>query len=159
MADTTPQTPPASSYGMPLTIHSQYVKDLSFENPGAPAALRPATTPPDIDVDIYMDAKRLQHERFPFYYEVTLTLNANARRDGKTIFIAQILYAAAVSVTNVPEEKHQPLLLIEVPKILFPFIRHLLSELTQQAGYPPLLITPVDFNAMYMSQFRADKKA
>lgn len=148
MTDAAPQAPT-----VPLVIHSQYVRDMSFENPGAPDSIRPGLPSPAIEIAINMDARKLEGAKTEGPYEVVMHLNATARREQKTAFIAEIQYAATVSLPGLPEEHHHPMLLIEVPKTLFPFLRHTLGFLTQQGGFPPLLIGPVDFYALYMERF------
>lgn len=147
------------SKGLPVTIHAQYVRDLSFENPGAPQSLQTSGAP-EMDVNLGMDARALppvpgQSETF---FEVVLTVRAQANRDKAVLFIAEVEYAALVSLgAAVPEDKRHPLLLIEIPRLLFPFVRQILSEVTVQGGFPPLLINPVDFGTLYQQRF-ADKR-
>ncbi len=149
--------PPADapvSPGLPLMVHTQYVKDISFENPMAPNSFRAGLTPPKMDMNINLDAQRLDDKEIKNLYEVSLKINARAERDGQAVFLAEIIYGVAVSIQdNVPESQHHPLLLIEVPRLAFPFARQILSDLTQGGGYPALLLGPVDFYSMYMSRF------
>ena len=109
---------------LPLRVHAQYIRDVSFEN---------------------TDAKGI--------YEVALKVTVNATRDEKTVFIAEVEYGAVVELSQVPEEKHHPLLLIEVPRMMFPYVRQIMSDLTQNGGYPPLMLNPVDFGQIYMQRF------
>jgi preprotein translocase subunit SecB len=138
---------------MPVIIHAQYVKDISFENPNAPETLRPGQGGPEMDVNINMDAKKMESAETENLYEVVLSLAASAKRADKAVFLADIQYGAVVSLPGVDTEHHHPLLLVEVPKTLFPFARQLLAELTQSGGYPPLLLNPVDFRALYIERF------
>lgn len=138
---------------MPIVVHAQYIKDLSFENPHSPEALRAGQAPPDMDVSISMNARRLEDDKIQNLYEVILSLGATAKRGESTVFIAEIHYAATVSLNGVPEGQHHPMLLIEVPKVTFPFVRQILCDLTQGGGYPPLLLQPVDFRTLYVEQF------
>ena len=139
---------------MPVTIHSQYIRDMSFENPNAPDALRAGAAMPEMNVNISMDARTLPDEKIDNLYEVALTVSAEAKKDDETIFIAELVYGVTVSVgPEVLEEHHHPLLLIEIPKFAFPFARQILSNMTSQGGYPPLLLSPVDFQALYMDRF------
>lgn len=137
----------------PLVIHAQYIRDMSFENPAAPDAIRPGLPAPAIDIGINMDARKLEGSKSEGPYEVVMQLTATARREQKTVFIAEIQYASTVSLPGMAEEHHHPMLLIEVPKMMFPFLRQILGFLTQQGGFPPLLIGPVDFYALYMERF------
>ncbi len=143
---------------MPVVIHAQYVKDISFENPNAPDTLRAGQGGPEMDINIGMDARKLDGQGEEEYYEVILKLTARASRAEGTVFLADIHYAALVSLPGVPQENHHALLMVEVPRNLFPFARQLLSDLTQSGGYPPLMLNPVDFKAMYMEQFSEGMK-
>lgn len=143
--------------GLPITIHTQYIRDMSFENPDAPDSMRAGLSMPEMDVNIGMDARALQNDDIKNLYEVALTISATAKRDDKTIFIAEVIYGVTVSIGDiVPEDQHHPILLIEVPKLSFPFARQILATLTSQGGYPPLLLNPVDFQALYMERFKEE---
>jgi len=137
----------------PVVIHSQYLKDLSFENPNAPQILQRADTPPDVDIDISIDMQKLEHETNEHFYEVILGVNASATRDGKTMFLAEIKYGASVSINGLEEQKHHPILFIEVPRMIFPFARLILSNSTQAGGFTPLNMALVNFRAMYLQRF------
>ncbi len=142
----------------PIVVHAQYLKDISFENPHAPDSLRAGQPGPQMDININMDARKFAPEEGQdAMYEVVLALTATAKRDGATVFLAEVQYGAVASLPGVPEETHHPILLIEVPRTLFPFARQLLAELTQSGGYPPLLLNPIDFRALYMEQFVKDE--
>lgn len=148
---------PLEATGLPVTIHTQYLRDLSFENPNAPESLRSGQTPPEMNVNIGMDARSLDDEDIKNLYEVALTIHATTKREGEFVFIAEILYSVIVEIgPEVPEEQHHPLLLIEIPRYAFPFARQILADATSQGGYPPLLLNPVDFQALYMERFKDD---
>ncbi|MDD3020142.1 MAG: protein-export chaperone SecB [Alphaproteobacteria bacterium] len=138
---------------LPVMVHAQYVKDASFENPGAPHSLKGGQDQPKMDVNITLDAKSLEDPQVKSLYEVSIRLSARAFRGDQTIYIAEVLYGAAVSMPSVAEEHHHPLLLVEIPKLVFPFARKVLADLIQDGGYPPLLLGPVDFAAMYLERF------
>ncbi len=138
---------------LPLQIHAQYIRDVSFENPNAPASLRGGQDAPEMDISFNMDARNLEDDKAEALYEVALKVTANATRGDKTVFIAEIEYGAVVELSQVPEDKHHPLLLIEVPRLMFPFVRQIMSEMTQGGGYPPLNLNPVDFAQIYMQRF------
>ncbi len=138
---------------IPVAVHAQYVRDVSFENPLAPDSLKAGQPSPKMDININMDARKLQEQSADSFYEVVIHLSARAHRNDQTVFMATIEYGVTVSLPGVPDDAHHPMLLIEVPKIAFPFIRQILSDLTQQGGYPPLLLSPVDFYALYMERF------
>lgn len=138
---------------LPVMIHGQYVKDLSFENPRAPESLRAKDGKPVMDINFSMDARKVDFEGQDVY-EVTLGVHVNAKRADKTAFIAEIEYAVICSVhEKMPEEQVHPLLLIEMPRYAFPFVRQILASLTQQAGFMPLLLAPVDFRAFYIQHY------
>jgi preprotein translocase subunit SecB len=142
---------------MPITILAQYVRDLSFENPNTPDSLRAGQGAPEMNINIGMDARRLEDESIPHLYEVVLNARAEASRGDSPVFIAEILYGITVSINEkVPLENHHPLLLIEIPHQAFPHVRQILSDLTMQGGYPPLLLNPVDFQSLYLQRFGAE---
>lgn len=162
MSEKTPQQqePALEANALPITIHTQYVKDLSFENPNTPDSLRAGQQPPEMDVNIGMDARPLDDEALKNLYEVILTLQAKAERGNDTVFVAEVSYGVVVSIEdNVPEGQHHPILLIEIPRFAFPFARQVLAEVTSMGGYPPLLLNPVDFQALYMERFREEIEA
>ncbi len=128
-----------------IHVLGQYIKDMSFENPGAPASLRPSSTSPNLDVSVNVNAKPMSETDF----EIELKLDATATREGDTLFIAEIAYAGVFRIHNVPQEHMQPIILIECPRLLFPFARQILADATRQGGFPPLMIDPVDFAALY----------
>lgn len=141
---------------LPIAIHAQYVKDLSFENPNTPESLRNTKSMPVMDVNIGMDARKLVDEKMPHLYEVVLNVRAEAMREDKVVFIAELQYGVTVSLNDMPEDAHHPVLLIEIPRLAFPYARQILSDMTVQGGYPPLLLNPVDFQALYMDRFKDD---
>ena len=96
-------------------VHAQYVKDLSFENPGAPFSLKATQEQPKMDVNITLDAKPLEDGQVKSLYEVSIRLSARAIRGEQTIYIAEVLYSIAASMPNVAEDHHHPLLLVEIP--------------------------------------------
>jgi len=140
---------------MPITVHTQYIRDVSFENPNAPGAMRGGQSAPEMEVNINTEARNLENDDIPNLFEVALIISATARRDDDVVFIAEIVYGVTVSIgAEVPEEHHHPILFIEVPRLAFPFARQILANLTIQGGYPPLLINPVDFQALYYQRFK-----
>jgi preprotein translocase subunit SecB len=146
---------------VPLTIHAQYIKDLSFENPKAPQSLMPGQPLPAMSVNVTMDAKKLSDLKTPNTgYEVILHIESTASRDQGVVFMVELDYAVVCSIAKeVPDPHHHPLLMIEVPKLAFPFARQILADITAQAGFPPLLLNPVDFEGMYREQYLAQIKA
>jgi len=146
--DAAPAAQPATTApaGPPLTITVQYLKDLSFENPGSPHSLANLNPAPNIDIDLNVEAHKLQDRT----YEVVLKIRAEAKRDGQVFFLAEVQYAGVCVVGDVPEQHVQPLVTIEGPRLLFPFARQILADITQQGGFWPLLINPIDFARLYL---------
>ena len=144
MADN-PQNGTATQAPPSLTILTQYVKDLSFENPEAPRSLGVRRTAPAINVAINVTVNPLDKDD----YEVELKLEARATEETKALFVAELVYAGVFRLTNVPKDNLPPLLMIECPRLLFPFARQIIAEVTRNGGFPPLLIDPVDFTTLY----------
>jgi len=145
-APQTPQGAGASQDSAPrLMIQSQYVKDLSFENPRAPGGLGPGQQRPEIAVRIDVRAQALGEER----YEIVLVLNVEGKAGEETAFVLELSYAGLFVLLNVPQESRQPILLIECPRLLFPFARRVVADATRDGGLPPLMIDPIDFAALY----------
>ena len=134
----------------PITVNAQYLKDFSFENPNAPQSLGQATAP-QIEVGVNVGTRNLAQGVF----EVSLALNATAKRGSETVFIAELTYCGVFSLQGIPEEHVRPVLLIECPRLLFPFARNILADATRDGGYPPLLLQPVDFVDLYRRQVEA----
>lgn len=138
---------------LPVTIQSQYVRDLSFENPNAPMPMKKAEGKPNIDVDFAMDARKTEVPGYDNGYEVVLKVTAHAKKGTMTTFIIELEYGMMVTLDNVPEDKVHPLLLIEMPNYMFPYVRQIVSDLSQKAGYMPFMLTPVNFKALYRKRF------
>ncbi len=130
-----------------VSILTQYVKDLSFENPNAPASLQ-TTEQPRIDVNVAVNAKRAGDAMF----EVELKITAKAMAGDAVAFVIDLLYAGLFGLTNVPEEALEPFLIIEAPRILFPFARRIVADSVRDGGFPPLMLDPIDFASLYMAQ-------
>jgi preprotein translocase subunit SecB len=149
MAENAPRPQPDAQQGgaQPprLTIVSQYIKDLSFENPRAPSTLEPGASRPEIQIRVDARAQDLGSER----YEVTFQLHCDARSGDDPVFMVELTYAGLFSLSNVPQESLQPVLLIECPRLLFPFARRIVADVTRDGGFPPLMIDPIDFVTLY----------
>lgn len=135
-----------------MRVLAQYLKDFSFENPGAPDSLQQQDKSPQIDVGVHVNAKTLSKTD----YEVELKLEAKAGEGKNVIFAAEILYAGLFRLENIPEDSLHPVVLIECPRLLFPFARQILSEATRNGGFPALLLDPIDFAQLY--QQRAEEE-
>ena len=130
-----------------VAIITQYVKDLSFENPNAPASLQ-VQGQPRIDVNVGVNARKAADD----VYEVELKISAKADTDSGAAFMVELLYAGLFGLKNVPDEAIEPFCIIEGPRILFPFARRIIADAVRDGGFPPLLLDPIDFGALYMSQ-------
>jgi preprotein translocase subunit SecB len=139
------QAEPAANQQPGIHVLGQYIKDLSFENPGAPRSLRPSEKAPKLDVNVNVSARPQKEGEF----EIELKLEAKATRGEETLFIAEVSYAGLFQIRNVAQEHVHPLLLIECPRLLFPFARQIIADATRQGGFPPLMIDPVDFASLY----------
>ncbi len=129
---------------------SQYVKDLSFENPNAPAVYQNEQAP-EINVQFDIAAAQVADE----VREVTLKVEIRAERDGQVAFIVELAYAGLFGLRNIPDDALQPFLLGEGPRLLFPFARRIVADAVRDGGFPPLLLEPIDFNALYYQQAQA----
>ena len=151
----------ASAFFSRVQIVAQYLKDLSFESPNAPQIFSQAQgTTPHFSLDINVKPQRLAPQR----HEVTLVLKVAMQRGSEVCFLVEIVYAGLVAVPEDAENNPllQALLLIEVPRLLFPYARNILSELTQSSGFPPLVVQPIDFAALYrkhLAEAQAQAKA
>ncbi|QFR33932.1 protein-export chaperone SecB [Ancylobacter sp. TS-1] len=128
-----------------LQVLTQYTKDLSFENPGAPESLV-VKGQPQIGIQINVNARPVREGS---EYEVELKIEAKAEFGGKTLFALELVYAGIFRAQNVAQETIHPFILIECPRMLFPFARQIVSDTVRNGGFPPLLIDPVDFVTLY----------
>jgi preprotein translocase subunit SecB len=141
-----------------LNVLTQYIKDLSFENPNAPRSLTPTQQQPAINIQINVNAKALAENDF----EVELKLEGRADTAGTVLFSFDLSYAGVFRILNVPQENIHPLVMIECPRLLFPFAREIIAAAVRNGGFPPLLLDPVDFVALYrqrMSELQAQQAA
>jgi preprotein translocase subunit SecB len=135
-----------------INVLGQYIKDLSFENPAAPRALKGK---PSIQVNFNVQAQPVGEE----LYEVALTLEANATAEEGVIYTMELVYAGGFRLHNLPKEAIQPVLFIECPALLFPFVRRLVGDLTREGGFPPLLLDPIDFATLYRQRLMQNQAA
>ena len=133
---------------------SQYVKDLSFENPNAPAIFQVQGSP-QIDVQFNIGTAQVAED----VHEVVLRVDVRAETGGQVAFIVELTYAGIFGLRNIPEEHVQPFLLAEAPRLLFPFARRVLADAVRDGGFQPLLLEPIDFAAIYMQQSEARDQA
>ncbi|GBQ92543.1 protein-export chaperone SecB [Asaia krungthepensis] len=146
--------PPA----LPLSVNLQYTKDLSFEVPAGAAIFATLRSAPQIAVNIDVQANRLEEAQPVF--EVALAIRAEATEApeteggaaGRTVFIAELTYAAIVTLTDAPAELVEPILLVEVPRLIFPYVRSIISDVTRDGGFPPIVLQPIDFVALWQAK-------
>ncbi len=149
----------------PLTVNIQYVKDLSFEVPGAPEIYTTLRSQPNVNINLDVQARRIQDGADVF--EVILQIKAEATEPGaapangngaapaataRPVFIAELAYAGVFTLNGVPENAVEPVLLVECPRLLFPYARNILADVTRDGGFPPVLLQPIDFVALWQSR-------
>ncbi|MDO9442632.1 MAG: protein-export chaperone SecB [Beijerinckiaceae bacterium] len=128
-----------------LNVLAQYTKDMSFENPNAPRSLGPQQTSPNISIQVNVNVRQLAETD----YEVELVLEGSAMDGTSTLFKFELNYAGVFRVQNIPEAEIPPIIMIECPRLLFPFGRQIVAEAVRGGGFPPLFIDPIDFHALY----------
>lgn len=149
MSETPPQPQAPQGGDAPsMRMITQYLKDLSFENPNAPASLAPAEGKPNMEVSVDVNARALSSDRF----EVELSCAATARRDDATLYVCEVNYAGLLEIRNVPQDRLEMLLLVDGPFLLFPFVRQIVAQSTRDGGFQPLMLEPLDFLGMYQNQ-------
>ncbi|CAN2534942.1 Protein-export+protein+SecB [Methylocapsa aurea] len=131
-----------------LNVLVQYVKDLSFENPNAPRSLQPRQNPPEIGIQVNVNAKQMSPDDF----EVSVTLEASATENDEVLFKLEVDYGGVFRLLNIPAEQVHPIVMIECPRLLFPFLRQVVADATRNGGFPPLYIDPIDFFALYQQR-------
>src|SRR3546814_423747 len=135
-----------------IGLISQYVKDLSFENPSAPAVYQWQAAP-EIDVQFNIGAESVGEN----LYEVVLKIDVKSKSSEGTAFVIELQYAGLFGIRNVPEDQLQPFFLAEAPRILFPFARRVVADAVRDGGFPPLLLEPIDFHGLFMQQVQAQQ--
>lgn len=141
-----PQTAPSDAQQMPpqLNVLAQYVKDFSFENPNAPRSLQPSNQQPTINIQINVNATPLQSD-----FDIELKIEGKAEIGNTLLFAFDLVYGGVFRIQNVPQESIHPVLMIECPRLLFPFAREIIATSVRNGGFPPLYIDPVDFVGLY----------
>ena len=129
-----------------IRILGQYIKDLSFENPNAPGGFTNQAPQINVSVDVRVPGNQDND------YEIELRLTADAKVEDKQVFLVELLYGAVFRLENIPAQGLQPVLLIECPRILFPFLRRIVSDVTRDGGFPPLNLETIDFVALYRNE-------
>ena len=138
-----------------LIVNAQYIKDLSFENPRAPQSLTQQASAPAVDINVDVNAQNLS----PDTYEVVLTVKASAKINGEALFLLELAYGAVVTAHNVPRDMLPPVLLVETPRLMFPFARNIVADATRDGGFPPLMINPIDFTELLRRNSASEEPA
>jgi len=134
-----------SGQGGTFRINAQYVKDLSFESPNAPQSLSTGLPQPAIDIIVDVVPRRAGKDQF----EVAIHMTAKATRGENVVFLAELMYAGLFTISGIPEEHLEPIVMIEAPRHLFPFARRVLADATRDGGFPPLALDFMDFESIY----------
>ena len=151
MSDDTQGSASPQANAPSMNMVGQYIRDLSFENPGAPGSIMAGGGNPAFNVSISVAVKKQSDD----IYAVELTLNAKANRETTVLFNVELVYGGVFRLKNVPEATLSQLLMIECPRLIFPFARQVLASVTQQGGFPPLMMEPVDFASIYRQNLAA----
>ena len=154
MSDTNGGSAQAPGGAPQMMVLAQYIKDLSFENPNAPQSLG-QNSQPQINITVNVAAKQLGGTDF----EVELRLEGKAEAAGSVMFNIELVFAGAFRLQNVPQENLQPILMIECPRILFPFAREIVATSVRNGGFPPLMLDPIDFAQMFQQRIAEDQAA
>lgn len=147
-ATETPKTEPA---GVRLQILTQYTRDLSFENAVAQKGLPSGEVQPEISVQVSLDARKRPTEH---QYEVITKFRVQSvnAKDKAPLFLCELDYGGVFHVEGVPEDQMHPFLMIECPRMMFPYVRRIVSDMTRDGGFPPFNMDPIDFVALYRQE-------
>ncbi|MDE0924414.1 protein-export chaperone SecB [Aurantimonas coralicida] len=138
-----------------INILTQYIRDLSFESPNAPGVLRGQTKAPNINIGVNVGANPIQGSDGD--YDVRLTLNAKAGEGEEMMFAVELEYGGVFKLQNFPQEHLLPVLFIECPRLLFPFARQVMADITRNGGFPPLMIDPIDFAQLFQQRMAEER--
>jgi preprotein translocase subunit SecB len=161
MSETTPApVPGAVPRPPPLVVNIQYVKDLSFEVPGAPQIYSQLRGQPQVNINLDVQARRVQEGQSVFEVAIVIRAEAHEPAQGNgqsaavpaTVFVAELTYAGVFTLNGLPDNAVEPVLLVECPRILFPFARNILADVTRDGGFPPVLLQPIDFVALWQAR-------
>lgn len=138
-----------------LNVLAQYLKDLSFENPRAPAVYQSNSTP-KIDVNVDVQGRGINQNQ----YEVELSVAARANREnGDAMFVVEASYAGVFEIVNVPADQLEMAMMVECPRLLFPFLRQIVADATRNGNFPPLMLEPIDFMGIYIANLQRRESA
>ena len=141
----------AAESGPSMRVVAQYLKDHSFENPRAPMSFRDTGGSPGVDVNVDVNARGIG----PNQFEVELSVSTRARRAEEVVFVVETTYAGVFEIVGIPDEQVEPLLLVECPRLLFPFARQIIAETTSAGNFPAIMLDPIDFFAIYQRNLAA----
>lgn len=147
------EKPEANITQPPILINNQYIKDLSLEIPHAPEIFAKMNQKPELKVEMSVQSQKLTNNN----HNVCLNIALNGDIDGEKLFILELSYAAVVTL-NVPSEHIEPVLAVEIPRLLFPFARNVVTQCLVEGGLPPFMLTPVDFGALYLARQNTNAK-
>lgn len=136
--------PPAQDEQPRFSLRGQYVKDLSMENPHAPESLYAGNEQPKVDLNLDLQARQVQEQ----LYELSMVFHVKGESD-KTLFVLDLTYAGLFELVNIPGEAIERVLLVDCAFSLFPFARRIVSDITRDSGFPPLILEPIDFMNLY----------
>jgi preprotein translocase subunit SecB len=145
---------PESGSAPQFNILAQYIKDLSFESPNSPRSLQGPGDEPNLSLDIGVDGKKLSDD----VYEIVLKFNALAKNKEGVIYSMELLYGGLFRLQDIPEQAVHPVMFIDCPTLLFPFLRRMVADLSREGGFPPIYLDPIDFAAMYRNNMQAAAK-
>ncbi len=143
-------TPGSAQAPIEATVVSQYIKDLSFENPNIRHLVEGPGEDPSLNLEINVNGQRIG----PELYESAINLKAHATNKNGVIYDLELVYGGLFKIKNLPEQAAEPFLLINCPALLFPFLRRIAADITREGGYPPLLLDPMDFGSLYVARQR-----
>jgi preprotein translocase subunit SecB len=162
MSQTNPASQPAGQApAQPLVVNIQYVKDLSFEVPGAPQIYTQLRSQPQVNINLDVQARRIQEGQNIFEVAIVIRAEAHDMSPGAngqtppvppTVFVVELTYAGVFTINGLPENAIEPVLLVECPRVLFPFARNILADVTRDGGFPPVLLQPIDFVALWQQR-------
>lgn len=141
-------TQPGAGQNVQVRVVSQYIKDLSFENPNIERLLGGPGENPNLRLEVNVNAKKMGDD----LYESAVEFKGSASSNAGTIYEVELVYAGLFQVQNMPAQALEPFLLINCPSLMFPFIRRILADLTREGGFPPLFLDPIDFGALYVQR-------
>jgi preprotein translocase subunit SecB len=158
MTDMNEQNEELGAQGNPhISVNAQYIKDLSFENPNAPQSLASLKDAPKIELSLDLNVTRLNDENT---YEVAMSIEAigkNSKFD--KLFVIELVYAGVFELQNIPQDQHQVILAVHSPSMIFPFARKVIADVTQDGGFQPLMIDPIDFGMLFHKKLLEESQA